>query len=183
MNIDPPTATAALDDIERIVQRVKQSQIYRNAALIMILWGVIIACANVSAYLAPQAARSIWIGAQGLGAVATIGVSMLRPQPRAHGGGRILAAALLLFFGYGVLWSVVLGHLGPREMNAFWPTLFMFGYALAGLWFGRAFILLGLTITALTLAGYVWIGPAFELYLALVNGGGMALCGLWMRRA
>ncbi len=59
----------------------------------------------------------------------------------------------------------------------------MFVYALAGLWLGRAFTLIGVGLTALVLAGYFWAGEAFDLYLAAVNGGGLILCGLWMRRA
>jgi hypothetical protein len=59
----------------------------------------------------------------------------------------------------------------------------MFGYALAGIWFGRAFIILGLMVTALTVVGYLWVGPWFNLYMAVVDGGGLMLCGLWMRRA
>jgi hypothetical protein len=62
---------------------------------------------------------------------------------------------------------------------AFWPTLFLFGYALAGLWFGAAFSAIGLGLTALILAGYVWSGAAFSLRLAVVCGGGFILCGLW----
>ncbi len=51
-----------------------------------------------------------------------------------------------------------------------------------GLWFGYAFIAIGLAITALTLVGYFFIGAAFPLWMAFVNGGGLILGGLWMRR-
>jgi hypothetical protein len=73
--------------------------------------------------------------------------------------------------------------MGPREEMAFWPTLFLFGYALAGLWFGAAFSAIGLGLTALILAGYFWSGEAFILWQAFVSGFGFMLCGLWMRRA
>ena len=66
---------------------------------------------------------------------------------------------------------------------AFWPTLFLFGYALAGLWFGAAFSAIGVGLTALILAGYACSGAAFPLWAAAVSGGGFILCGLWMRRA
>jgi hypothetical protein len=88
-----------------------------------------------------------------------------------------------MFFGFGLLWSRLLGKFGIRESEAFWPTLFMFGYAIAGLWLGPALVAIGLAITALTVAGYLWIDAWFDLYLALVAGGGLILCGLWMRRA
>jgi hypothetical protein len=52
-----------------------------------------------------------------------------------------------------------------------------------GLWLGRALVAIGLGITALIVAGYLWIHVWFDLYLALVAGGGLILCGLWMRRA
>jgi len=39
------------------------------------------------------------------------------------------------------------------------------------------------SLTGLILAGYFWSGEWFNLWLAIVNGGGFVLCGLWMRRA
>ena len=54
---------------------------------------------------------------------------------------------------------------------------------IAGLWFGRAFVAIGLGVTALTLIGYFFVaGAAFLPWMALVNGGGLVLGGLWMRR-
>jgi hypothetical protein len=66
----------------------------------------------------------------------------------------------------------------PRDGK---PELSRF-QALAGLWFGAAFAALGLGLSALALAGYLWSGEGFNLWLAAVNGGGFILCGLWMRR-
>ena len=56
------------------------------------------------------------------------------------------------------------------------------GKPLAGLWFGYAFVAIGLGISALTLIGFFYIGEAFPLWMAFVNGGGLILGGLWMRR-
>jgi hypothetical protein len=59
----------------------------------------------------------------------------------------------------------------------------LFGYALAGLMFGGAFTAIGVGLSALIMAGYLSIaGVAFNVFLAIVNGGGLILCGLWMRR-
>ena len=38
-SIDPKEAASALSDIDVIVQRLRQSQIYHLASLIMIMWG------------------------------------------------------------------------------------------------------------------------------------------------
>ena len=80
------------------------------------------------------------------------------------GGGRIWRAlgAFALFYGFGFIWSGLIGHFGPREMAVFWRSLFLFGYCLAGLWFA---------------------GAIFWPLIALVTGFGYILCGLWMRRA
>ena len=75
-----------------------------------------------------------------------------------------------------------LGHFTPRQMGTFWPIYFMLLYTIAGLWAGYAFVAIGLCITALTLIGYFFIGDWFELWMAVVDGGGLVLGGLWMRR-
>ena len=144
---------------------------------------MIVACAYSAAYCAPRSAASIWIGSQILGVAGTVGLYLAAPRLNKNDGALRFAGAMLMFFGFGLLWSVMLGHFGPREMNAFWATLFMFGYSIAGLWFGRAFIVLGLSITTLTVAGYLWAGDLFDLYMAAIDGCGLMLCGLWMRRA
>ena len=59
----------------------------------------------------------------------------------------------------------------------------MLFYTIAGLWFGRAYVVIGVGITALTLIGYFFIGDWFKPWMAVVNGGGLVLGGLWMRRS
>ena len=44
-----------------------------------------------------------------------------------------------------------LGHFTPRQIGTFWPIYFMLFYTIAGLWFGRAYVVIGVSITALTL--------------------------------
>jgi hypothetical protein len=51
------------------------------------------------------------------------------------------------------------------------------------LWVGHAFVAIGLGIIALTLIGYFLAGDTFDLWMAFVNGGGLMLGGLWMRRS
>ena len=183
MTINPPEAAAALDDIEIVIERVKQSEIYRNASLLLMMWGGIVACAYLATYFVPRQAPLVWLVFQSAGLLATIVISRRFSRGRRGTSHFRLVGAMLLFVGFGLLWSAVLGKFGQREMNAFWASLFMFGFTMAGLWFGRAFIALGLTITALTMVGYFWAGSLFEPYMAVVNGGGLVMCGLMMRRA
>ncbi len=71
----------------------------------------------------------------------------------------------------------------PRQFGTFWPIYFMLVYAIVGLWLGSAFVAIGVCITALTLIGYFFAGGWFEPWMAVVNGGGLMLGGLWMRRS
>lgn len=181
MTLDADEASAALADIESIASRVKQSSVYRASSLSMIGWGALIATGNLAALFAGRWTAGVWIALNLLGVAMTI---FLLGSTRQGGAPPIRAlAAFAIIFAFGFAWSLLLGEMGQREQNAFWPTLFLFGYAFAGLLFGRAFTVLGVGLTALILAGYEWVGAGYGLHLAVVNGGGPMLCGCWMRRA
>jgi hypothetical protein len=182
MTIDSGEAGAMLADVEAIVARVKQSQIYRVAGVTLILWGAIVIAGNLAAAFAPHWAGRAWAALDALGAGATLIILWRRLPARSQFPTRFVAA-FALFVAFGLVWSGMLGRFGPRELDAFWPTIFLFGYALAGLWFGFVLSALGIGLTVLILAGCFWSGDWFNFYLALVNGGGLILCGALMRRA
>ncbi|MGA8903169.1 hypothetical protein [Bradyrhizobium sp.] len=183
-DIGPEEAAQALNDIKQIVQRVRQSRIYDIASQIMIAAGVLVLAGNVANFLVPRYSGFIWITVNVLNvavaaALSTTGASKTGVQTFDF---RVLGA-FLLFYAFGIFCSGVLGHYGPREMGAFWPVYFMLFYCMAGFWFGGAFFAMGLSIIVLTLIGYFFVeGGAFLLWMAAVNGGGLILSGLWMRR-
>lgn len=180
-NIGAKEAEQALNDIENIVQRVRQSRIYDIASQLLIAAGVMVMAGNLANYAAPRYATYIWLIVNVLNvaigaALATMGGIGLRF------GFKVLAG-ILMFYGFGIVCVSVLGHYGPRELGAFWPIYSMLFYCLAGLWFGSAFLGIGLSIIVLTLIGYFFVeGAAFLLWMAAFNGGGLILSGLWMRR-
>jgi len=174
-------ASAALADIESISRRVKQSSIYRASSLIMIGWGALVALGNLTALVAGRWTGWCWVAINFAGAILTIAL-IVRMRDAIVGPVRA-ATAFALFFAFGFAWSALIGKFGPREASAFWPMLFMFGYALQGLFLGRAFTWIGVGLAALILIGYEAVSSGYDLYLAVVNGGGLMLCGYWMRRA
>ena len=151
----------------------------------MILWGVAGVCRQYRDFRLAAPCGYIWIGVNVAGIVGSFAVSLFQlPGTVGRSFDIRMAMAFLLFFAFGLLCSTVFGHFGPREMGAFWPIYFMLIYCIAGLWFGSAFVAIGLGITALTLIGYFFVtGDAFLLWMAVVNGGGLLLGGLWMRRS
>jgi uncharacterized membrane protein YeaQ/YmgE (transglycosylase-associated protein family) len=183
MDIDSREAASALSDISDISRRVRQSTIYQLSGLMLIMWGALTFAGYVASYLSPRHAGYGWIAVYVAGIVGTIVIS---PLNRARSGIRTfdirMFAAFLLFIAVGIFSSVWLGHFTPRQMGTFWPLYFMMVYTIVGQWVGLAFVAIGLSIIALTLIGYFFVGGAFDLWMAFVNGGGLIVGGLWMRR-
>jgi hypothetical protein len=182
MTIGSDEAARMLADVDSVVAKVKQSRIYRSAALIIMLWGAINLARDGLIALAPGWFGPRWFLVDAIGIAGTIVVLSRGATAGARPPMRTLAA-FLLFYAFGWVWANLIGDFGPRQQTAFWPTLFLFGYAVAGLWFGWAFTAIGLGLTALIVAAYFWSGAAFSLSMAVITGGGFILCGLWMRRA
>jgi hypothetical protein len=182
-SIDPKEAASALSDIDDVVQRVRQSRIYNFASLTLMTWGVLTFAGYVVTWLSPRHAGYAWAAVYLAGTAGTIAISLFNS---ARSGVRTFDlrafAAFVLFVAFGIFCSW-LGHFGPRQLGTFWPIYFMLVYTIIGFWVGQAFVAIGLGIIALTLAGYFLIGDAFDLWMAFVNGGGLILGGLWMRRS
>ena len=181
--IDRQQAVDALSDIDDVVRRVRQSRLYDLNSRIMVLWGVLVFAGNVASWLWPRYGGYIWITVNVLGVAGMAAISVMNySRTRIRTFDFRTLVVFVLFFAFGYFCANVLGHFTARQQGTFWPIYFMLFYTIAGLWFGYAFIAIGLGITALTLIGYFFIGEAFPLWIAFVNGGGLVLGGLWMRR-
>lgn len=181
--IDSQQASAALNDINDVVHRVRQSRIYQTASLIIIMWGVLVFAGYITNYTWPPQGHTIWAVVDLIGIAGSIAIAAFSGVgPGAGAFALRLLVAFLLFIAFGIFYSAVLGHFGPRQMLVFWPLFTMLFYALAGLWFGYAFIVIALGSSALIVTAYFHAGPALLLWMAVVHGGALILGGLWMRR-
>jgi hypothetical protein len=182
--IDSKQAAEALNEIDDIVGRVRQSRIYDLASLNMILWGVLVFAGNIGSFLWPRGALYVWSAVYIAGIAGSFAVSAsgyARTGIRTFDLRMLVALLLLIAFG---IFCCGLGHLvTARQIGTFWTIYFMLIYTIVGLWFGYAFVVIGVGVTALTLIGYFFVGAWFEPWMAVVNGGGMVLGGLWMRRS
>lgn len=183
-SIDSKEAASALSDINEMARRVRQSRIYQLSSLLMIMWGVLVVAGNIATFLWPRSAGFFWLavyvtGIAGSFAISAAGYS--RTGVRTFDGRMLVAFLLFIAFGIFVCW---LGHLATsRQIGTFWTIYFMLVYTIVGLWVGPAYVAIGVAIAALTLIGYFFLGEWFDLWMAAVNGGGLILGGLWMRRS
>jgi hypothetical protein len=184
ISIDSRDAASALKEIDDIVQRVRQSRIYDLASQMMIMWGVLVFVANIATWLLPHGAYYYWLAVYVLGIAGSFAISAANQSSTGvRSFDMRVLLAFLMFIAFGFLCANVLGHFSPRQQGTFWTIYFMLFYALAGLWFGYAFVVIALVITALTLVGYFFVtGDAFLPWMAVVNGIGLVVGGLWMRR-
>jgi hypothetical protein len=182
--IDSQQASEALANIDEITRRVRQSRIYNLASLMLIMWGALVFAGYLGSFLLPRHAGYLWAALNLAGVAGSFAISALGyPRSGIRTFDIRMLIALLLLFAFGFLCTSVLGHFTPRQMNTFWPIYFMLLYIIAGLWVGQAFVVIGLGISALALVGYFLIGDWFDLWMAFVDGGGLMLGGLWMRRS
>jgi hypothetical protein len=181
--IDRRQAKEALSDIDDIVRRVRQSRLYDLNSQIMVLWGVLVFAGNVATWLWPRYGGYVWLAVDVVGVAGMAAISVMNySRTRVRTFDFRTLVVFVLFFAFGYFCADVLGHFTPRQQGTFWPIYFMLFYTIAGLWIGYAFVAIGVGITVLTLIGYFYIGEAFPLWMAFVNGGGLILGGLWMRR-
>jgi hypothetical protein len=183
-SIDPREAASALSDIEFIARRVRQSTIYNLSSMMMIMWGALVLAGNITSFLWSRSAGYAWLAVYAAGIAGSFVISAFGyPRTGVRTFDIRMLVAFLLFIAFGIFSSSWLGHFTPRQLGTFWPIYFMLVYTIVGLWFGLAFVAIGLGITALTLIGYFFVGEWFHLWTAVVNGGGLVLGGLWMRRS
>jgi hypothetical protein len=180
--IDKTEAAAALDDIAQIAQRVRQSLFYRVSSSVLMLWGVLVFGGYMVSFLAPRYAGATWIGIYVVGFAGTTALGGFHHVAGTKSFDWRIAGTFILYVGFGYLMSFGMFHLLPRQLSAFWPTYIMLAYSIAGLWLGPAFLVIGIATTALTVIGYFYVGPWFDLYMAFVNGVGLIIAGAWMRR-
>jgi hypothetical protein len=182
--IDSQQASSALADITDITQRVRQSRFYQHSSAMLMLWGALTFVAYIFSFGVPSRANQGWVGVFIAGIVGSVLIGALsRRRGDVNTFDARATAAMVVFIAFGALWSIGVGQFTPRQLSAFWPTYFMLPYVIAGLWLGSAFVIIGTAIIVLTMIGYLFAGPWFQLWMALVNGGGLVLGGLWMRRS
>jgi hypothetical protein len=183
MTIDPNDAASSLGDIAAVQRRTREAVYYAASGAYFMLWGILTGVGYILTYFVPASAAIIWLSVAAAGFAGMFAVMLVhRARGRESRDWRYYQAMIVLA-AFGALFAALLGPWEGRQHSAFWPLLVMMGFVLGGLWMGRFFIACGLVASALIVAGYFAIpGPAYHLFLAAVEGGGLISAGWWMMR-
>ena len=143
MTIRSEEAAATLAEIDGVVARVRRSRIDRTVAEITIVWGGVNFARGLLIALWPATFGPRWFLVDLVGVLATIVIL----RTRSTGAGKFplrILAAFAIIYAFGWVWATLIGQFGPRELTAFWPTLFLLGFAIAGLVFGLVLSAIGI---------------------------------------
>ncbi len=182
-------ALASLADIEQVKAQTRQTLAGGMSAPMLMLWGVIWAMGFTFTQFFPEQAGLAWVAldAVGVGGCIWLGSRHRERVLKRSGGGRILAAWLVLIV-YMAIWDILMAPGAVlnswqafARMGAFNVTIPMCGYVIMGLWMGRFFIWLGAAVTVLTLVGYYALPHYFFIWTAVMGGGALLGTGWYLR--
>jgi hypothetical protein len=179
MTLSPQDAAAALHDIEAAESRSATLRDYQRAAPHFIIWGILWAVGYGLSDGFPAHANAIWAAIVPIGVIAGI-VAMRRNRSTAGWRYAAVMAAIVAFFAAG---AFILAPVTGRQVAAVIPLFVALMYVLRGIWAGPRYVVAGIAVAALTLAGFFLLHDHFSLWMAAVGGGALILAGLWLRRA
>lgn len=197
MRIEKDEARVTLDEIDSLISTTKQRIAHGPAGPILVVWGVVWSAVFLGTHFYPHWANFF----APIGCV--IGMASMwffkgSPPIETRGGlgsqGVRIRYAWLILCAFAFLWMLILHPQRPPSASvpeavdvinrilAFFSSIGMFGYVVAGLWLGRFWVTLGLVVTTLIVIGLFALPQWFLLWMAVVGGGSLMFSGLMIKR-
>ena len=151
-----------LANIDAVVARMKQSQIYRSAGDIFILWGALQGVRESMFHMFPKTMATGWFAVDFVGIVPRC----CSWSQNGGAGARFpyrLVATFAMFYGFGWVWADLIGEMKGRQLS---PSADVFPVRWCG---GRTVVRLGVSgyrprRARVTLASYFWGGDTPKLW-------------------
>jgi len=188
-------AHAALAAVSQTIADTRRIVASSVSGPIIILWGCIWMTADIVLQYRPELMGQVWGVLDFVGGFGSWYLAVHYKQDVKIRRNWRFGVFWLVLFGFGGLWVYLLvpwnllesapaqeSFAMMRKIEAFSHTLPMFAYVIGGLWMGRFFVWLGLLVTALIVAGYLWMPDHFCLWLAFTGGGSLIIGGLFIRK-
>jgi hypothetical protein len=180
VHVSSAQASDLLRQIEATEQRTLETIGYREASGYLMIWGLVWASAFGASHFFPGSSGAVWLVALAAGTAASAWLGLRQAKNGAPSTNGRVWTTVALIFGFGIVASALLG-MGPRQVSLFWVLMIMTIYMVMGTWLGSRFAVLGASIAALVCVVYFVAPDAFNLWMALLGGGGLLLGGFWLR--
>ncbi|HEY5338917.1 MAG TPA: hypothetical protein VIJ85_11985 [Rhizomicrobium sp.] len=181
MPLTTEEAAAALKDITQTEQRSTAAYSYRMSSPHLILWGFVWLI-GYGVMAAKIHWDPLWLVLSIGGSVGSFYIGWRMSNRKQAGFDWRYTASFLVICGFISAILTVLPPQSDAQFGAFFPILVALYYALIGIWTrGLRMLFAGVALAVLTLIGFFYLRDVFDLWMAIVGGGGLILGGLWLR--
>lgn len=180
--VDATSAAAALSEVGRVERRAREAFTYGDCAAVYYVWGAVTTIGYLNDCFYPNGTDGVWTVLNVVGLAATVALGLRGAIGRRDTRPVWVTTAISLF---SHVWFYLLLNdaTTPRDAATFFPTTFMLGLVVMGLWLGRLISLTGMVVTALVLVVNAFAPDGwFNPLMALCVGGGLIAAGWLMRR-
>jgi len=183
MNISPGEAESALADISSTTQRAHRAILAGHGGAQLILWGFLWMIGFGANQFLHINQGLVWAPIGFFGGLISWWIGFRDPRPVLAPEVARLWQFFLALLAFAAIWAVLLHPFNHTRFSVYIATVFMFGYVVMGLWFGRLFLWLGVGITASALVGSFLLPQWVNLWMAITGGGTLMGTGFYIRRA
>lgn len=178
MVLSPQDAAGALREIETAQARSATLHGYARSSPQLLLWGVLWMIGYGLNDLFPRHGGAIWAAIVPIGLIAGF-VALRRAGSGAGWRYGAVALTLVAFFCAAFF---ILRPIHDRQIAALIPLAVGTAYVMAGIWRGPRYVITGIAVAALTLAGFFLVTEHFFLWMAAVGGASLIMAGIWLKR-
>ncbi|MEO0531800.1 MAG: hypothetical protein AAF266_14670 [Planctomycetota bacterium] len=191
MNITPDQAREALSAANDAASEVQRAVDHQTSRIVLV-WAFVYFFAPLAMHVWP-----LWgLIPQQLLLLGAIGYSIYDGSRNSLVSGpnsRRIGSLWGVTFGFAWAWFLILdpaafddpasnGVVIAKQMWAFGVSLAMFVYTVMGIWIGRLYVVTGVLLTLLTVAGLLFLDQWYWMWCAVTGGGTLLAAGLLLRR-
>ena len=174
-------AARALREIAEIKARAAGFQDYQAESGQLLLWGAAYFIGFSLCALFPEYILGIWALVITTALVAGSGIAR-RTNPDIPGIAWRYLALIGSIILLCVLINVVMWPLTPEQGSMLAPLFIATLYVLRGVQLRPRYLIIGVILAVLSMAGFLWLTTWFWWWMAFACGGTLMLSGLWLRK-
>ena len=186
--ISPEEARESLELVEATMRQMQRAVVHAGTPYFFLIWGIVWTLGFRSTYfLGPISplVGIVWAVLDALGVIGSFLVGWWVASRLRH---PLYSPTIGLFWLAWIVYGALIVYFARPQSGDQFSLLIalfaMFGYVVSGIILrGRFLIGLGVVLTVVIIAGYLFIPAYYNLWMAVFGGGSLVAAGLYMRYA